>query len=84
MALSQFGNIEDVVNLPPEYEQAIYSQIKIQARTAYGLPADPAMIGEAKATLATIRKANFQLGRMTLPDSLQQGRAYNVYSDQGG
>lgn len=84
VALSQFANMEDVVNLPPEYEQAIYSQIKVQARSAYGLPADPEMIGEAKATLATIRKANFQLGRMTLPDSLQQGRAYNVYSDQGG
>lgn len=82
--LSQFANIEDVVNLPPEYEQAIYAQIKVQARSAYGLPPDEVMIGEAKSTLATLRKANFQVGRMTLPDSLQQGRAYNVYSDQGG
>lgn len=82
--LSQFDNLEDVVNLPPEYEQAIYAQIKVQARSAYQLPADQVMIGEAKATLSTLRKANFQVGRMTMPTSLQQGRAYNVYSDQGG
>lgn len=82
--LSTFPNLEDVILLPPEYEQAIYAQIKVQARSAYQLPADVVMIGEAKATLATLRKANFQVGRLTLPTSLQQGRAYNVYSDQGG
>lgn len=84
VVLDQFANIEDVVNLPPEYEQALYAEIKVQARSAYNLPPDEFMIGQAKATLATIRKANFQVGRMTLPKGLQQGKAYNVYSDQGG
>jgi hypothetical protein len=82
--LSQFATAQDVVNLPPEYELALHATIVVDARSAYQLPPDPVKIGKAKAALNTLRKANFQVGRLSMPKGVGQGPAYNVYSDQGG
>lgn len=82
--LQQFAAVTDAVVLPPEYEEAIYTNLMVRLRAAYRLPADRVMIGLAKASLNTIRRANFQIGRLTLPRGLgNSGPGYNVFSDQG-
>jgi hypothetical protein len=81
--LQQFAAITDTVLLPVEYEQAIYLATVNQMRAAYRFPPDPWYIGQAKAALATIRKSNFQVGRLSMPPGINQGPAYNIYADRG-
>jgi hypothetical protein len=73
----------DVIALPPEYEQLLYTSAVNQLRAAYRLKPDPFYIGLQKAAEATVRKSNFQVGRLSMPRGLTPGPAYNVYSDRG-
>lgn len=82
--LQQFAALTDTVNLPPEYEEAIYTNLMVRLRAAYQFKADPVMVGLAKAALNTVRRANFQIGALGLPATLRRGLNYNVYSDRGG
>lgn len=82
--LQSFAALTDALALPPEYEDAIYFSLLQRLRIAYRLPADPAIDGKAKAALNTIRRANFQVGRLRMPRGISRGIAYNIYSDQGG
>lgn len=52
--------------LPPEYYDAIYWNLMQRARVAYRLPEDKMVNGQAKASLNTIRRANFQIGKLQL------------------
>lgn len=82
--LQQFATVGDAVALPPEYEEAIFYNLMVRLRAAYRLPADNVQIGLAKAALNTIRRANFQIARLTMPTTLQKGGpSYNILSDQG-
>lgn len=71
------------LDLPPEYEMAIHTNFVNFLRGAYRLPPDPYFIGQGKATLQTIRGANFQVGRLSLPRAATRGPAYNPFSDRG-
>lgn len=82
--LQQFAAVGDSVTLPVEYEEAIYFNLMVRLRAAYRLPADKVQVGLAKAALNTIRRANFQIGNLGMPATLQKGGpAYNILSDQG-
>lgn len=65
--LQQFAAITDTVLLPPEYEEAIYTNLMVRERSAYRFKPDPVIIGLAKASLNTIRRSNFQVGKLRLP-----------------
>ncbi len=82
--LQSFASIETVVSLPPEYEQALYLTAAVDACYANNSPVHPALIGRQKAALATLRRSNFQVGRLSLPRGLNRGPAYNVFSDSAG
>lgn len=78
----QFAALTDTLTLPPEYEEAIYYNLMVRLRIAYRLPADREVNAMARAALNTIRKANFQIGVLSMPRSLRSRWAtYNVYSD---
>lgn len=81
--LQQFAAVSDNVLLPPEYEHLIYVALVNQMRGAYRLKPDPYYIGLQKAAFSTIRKSNFQVGRLSLPPGINKGPAYNVYADRG-
>jgi len=81
--LQQFATVGDTVTLPPEYEEAIYANLMVRLRSAYRLPPDPGINGLAKASLNTIRRANFQIGRLNLPQTLYHGGGgYNILGDR--
>jgi hypothetical protein len=82
--LQSFAALTDALTMPPEYEDAIYFSLMQRLRIAYRLGADPAIDGQAKAALNTIRRANFQVGRLRMPRGITRGVAYNIYSDGGG
>ncbi len=80
--LTQFVNLTDTINLPPEYEAALSYNLQVRLRVAYRMPADPAMIELAKDALNVIRGANVQVPSMKMPPAvIGAQRSYNVYSD---
>lgn len=80
--LSQFTSLTQDINLPLEYEDAILYNLARRLRVAYRLGADPELNDLAKVALNTLRKANTQIGRLTMPNSLVRPGIYNPYSDQ--
>lgn len=80
--LSQFTSLAAEINLPPEYEAALFQNLVVQLRAAYQLSADPVRIGLAKDSLNVLRGANAQIPTLHMPGVLV-GRTYqyNVYSD---
>jgi hypothetical protein len=82
--LQQFANTGTTVQLPPQYEEALYLNLVVRNRAAYQLPENKVFTGLAKAALKTIRTSNFQISRLRMPLPIRRGPAYNVYSDQGG
>jgi len=80
--LQTFSGLNDVVNLPPEYEEALHYNLAVRLRPLYQLPAEPQIIQLAKLALNTIKNANSQIPEMSMPGDLIRGSNYNIYSDQ--
>lgn len=80
--LSQFTALNQTINLPPEYFEAIWTNLCIRLAPVYQVAASAEVLGLAKASLATIRGANTQIPRLTMPGQLVRPSLYNVYSDQ--
>ncbi len=81
--LDSVSALADTVNLPDEYQEAIYSNLCIRLCSAFRLPQDPIMVAMAKASIRTIKAANTQTPTMQMPQSVRRrGRIYNVFSDQ--
>ena len=82
--ISAFTGLSQTIALPPEYFEALLYNLMTRLRVGYRLPPDPAIDGLARAALQTIRTANAQVPRLSVPSDLSQPRGrYNVYSDQG-
>lgn len=80
--ITQFTSLNQVVNMPDEYQAAYVYNLQARLRAAYRLPPDPIIIGLAKDGLNTIRNANTQIPTMRMPSRLTNGGArYNIYSD---
>lgn len=84
--LNQFNTLTDTFNLPLEYENAIHWNLVDRFVAAYQVPLDPDQRNKisklAKESLNTIRKANTQIARLTMPPNLVRPGIYNPYSDQ--
>jgi len=80
--LVAFADLDTAVAFPPEYEEPLYWNLAMRLRPAYQMPADPQVLMAAKASLNTIRVANSQIGRLTMPKALQRGVNYNIHSDR--
>lgn len=79
--LNQFTTLNQEILLPDEYYAALLYNLTVRLRAGYQLPPDPVMIGLAKDALAVIRGANTQIPRLVLPNEINRGGIYNVYSD---
>lgn len=80
--LTQFVNLTDTINLPPEYEAALSYNMQVRLRVAYRMPPDTVMIELAKDALNVIRGANVQVPSLKMPPTvIGAQRSYNVYSD---
>jgi hypothetical protein len=80
--ISQFTSLNQVVNMPDEYQAAYLYNLQARLRAAYRLPPDPVIIALAKESLNVIRVENTQIPTMRMPSRLtNRGYGYNVYSD---
>ncbi len=80
--LSQFTSLAQDINLPPEYEGALFYNLVVRLQTSYKIPLDPMAVALAKDGLNVLRGANTQIPSLRMPNTvLNRGRYYNVYSD---
>jgi len=80
--LSAFSTPYVDINLPPEYEEALMYNLAGRLYPMYGMPPDQTIIKLAAASLATVRMANTQIGRLYMPAGLIRRGSYNVYTDR--
>lgn len=81
--LAPFTTYTQPINLPPEFIEALWTNLAIRLAAIYpGVQVPPAVEALAKASLATIRGANAQIARLGTPPGLARGNLYNIYSDQ--
>lgn len=81
--LNQFQNLQQEINLPPEYEPALEFCLARRLRATYQMPMDPEINRLAREALNVIRLANVQIPLLTMPRPLraQGGSNYNYKSD---
>lgn len=80
--LQKFTTINEVVNLPEEYEAALELNLAVWLCPGYTRPVDPELKNLARNALDVLRVANTQIPLMRMPDYLQGPTMYNIYSDQ--
>ena len=81
--LPVYTTLPQDLDLPPEYFEALYTNLVVRLRAAYQLPPDPVFVGLAKASLETIRTANAQIPRLVMPGAVtRRGPGYNILGDQ--
>lgn len=76
-------DLNEVFALPPQYEEAIRTNLAIRICSAYGRLPLPTTIGLAKVALNTIKKSNAQIFELQMPTGLVKGRAFNIYNPDG-
>lgn len=79
--LPQTTTAFDNINLPAEYEEAIMYNLAGRLCIFYQIPLPQGLPQLAAATMATLRAANLQVGKLYMPNELVRSRTYNVYSD---
>lgn len=82
VALQSFTSLTDEVELPPEYEEALYTNLAVRLAGPFGIQLQASVVQLAKLSLNTIKNANAQIAVMSMPNDLIQGSLYNIYSDQ--
>jgi len=80
--LSELANLAANIVLPKVYFNALHWNMVDRIRNAYTLPEIPWITKKAKAALNSLRKANTQIGQLTLPEGLSRPGIYSPYSDQ--
>jgi len=80
--LSQFTSPNQSIALPPEYEEALWTNLSIRLAPIYQFTVRPEVLGLAKAALATIRGANTQIPRLRMPTYLNRPSLYDANSDR--
>lgn len=80
--LSQFTNLAETINLPPQYYGALRYNLAARVRAMYGKQPDPTIVALATDALNVLRNANAAVPRLHMPAGISRGAKYNIYSDQ--
>ena len=81
-ALTQFANLTTAISLPPEYTDALIWNLAARIRPMFGLPPEPSITALALTALNTIRGANSQIARLTMPSDMA-GNASGRWAGHG-
>lgn len=77
------NNLDTPMELPPEYNEAIHYNLAIRLCSAYQTPAGKDTRALAKSSLNTLRNANTQVPRLTMPAGLRTGKVFSLYNPDG-
>jgi hypothetical protein len=76
-------DLDSVMILPQEYEEAIHYNLAVRLGSLYKQPVAPATVALAKASLNTIRVANTQVPTLIMPPALRNGPSFNIFNADG-
>lgn len=79
--LGGYANLAVSSNLPPEYEDAIVSNLACRLCILFSLPIPRDLSQWAKVTLSVLRRANAQVPTVRQPKELLRRGIYNPYAD---
>lgn len=84
LPLSALTNPATNFAIPYEYYYAMMTNLAVRLRSKYGIGtfAGDMLPGLAKESLATLKGANSQIPRLTMPKELSRGGIYNIFSDR--
>ena len=81
--LTQFRDLTTPIGLPPEYFQAMWTNLTIALGALYpGAVITDDLRSMAQVSLETIRMANAQIGRLRMPQGMVRPPLFNIYSYQ--
>jgi hypothetical protein len=63
--VSTFTSLETAVSLPPGYERMIVKNLALELLPSYGREPSPALVMQAAASMATVKRANHRLSDMS-------------------
>jgi hypothetical protein len=66
-AMPVWSRLTDPIDLPPEYIEALLWSLTVRLAMTYGLPPRPDHVAAMTAALHTVRVANTQIGRLSMP-----------------
>lgn len=72
--LPSYVGLSDSLGLPPEYNQAMITNLACEIMLFDGKQPTDFLLGRARSSLQTLRKANLQIGRLGMPYGLPNGR----------
>jgi hypothetical protein len=69
------------INLPDEYQDAVFWNLCARLLNSYRKPSDPYIMAQAQGALSTVKAANLQIPLLRIPDAITGGYPYNIYTD---
>jgi len=83
VSLPTFTSYTQTINLPPEYFEALWTNLCLRLAAYYpGCAISDDTRALAKASIASIETANTQIPRLSMPRGLSRPALYNIFSDQ--
>jgi hypothetical protein len=82
LEVAPFTTYTQVINLPPEYTEALWTNLVLRLAEIYQLNVSDGIRRLAQDSLNTIRAGNAQISRLRMPTVLVRGALYDVFSDQ--
>jgi hypothetical protein len=82
--LAAFATLDDVVDLPPEYEEAMRTNLALRLAPMFGKQMTPDYRQLAVASLDGVRTSNLHIQNLQVPSELVAGGRYNIFSDRNG
>jgi len=80
--LTSFATLNTVLNLPPEYEEALRMQLAKRLAPTYGKDLSPLYLANAKTALGMVKTSNLQIPLLEMPSGMVRQTTYNPYSDR--
>ena len=77
------NSLDSEMNFTPESEEAIRTNLALRVCSAYQIEAQESTVKLAKTSLNTLRQANIQVPKLSMPPTLKNGKSFNVYNADG-
>lgn len=78
--LSRVATIQDTIDLPPGYEDALVHNLALRLAPEYGRMTSPELQTNAMETKAGIKRANHRTQLLRVDEAIQSRGHYNIYS----
>lgn len=79
------ANLDTEIVMPPEYEEALMYNLALRCCSMYQIEPIGQTLRLAKSTLNTLRTANTQVPKLTMPNApgVKVGKAFNIFNSEG-